>query len=298
MSVHETSIDRDLNKFMLTSETLNRALRIDNFKPVSVYQTMHDKLEKSNNVGAVVPEPNSSYNTNTGIKTTTHMPIPTPIPMSKSPPTNASINPVDKMTDFSSSFFIPKEKDGLFWCFYIIKYGFSAYEYPGATSFVNEKDEKFKLIEMLREKKQILKSKKIKNIKEEVENDLANKPKIGMKTFIALCIAENINILFIHKRKCFELLCDGGDPSVYHIIHWHENPEKYCYEMNATKEVVDKYKNTLFAWESLEKPLKAISSYKMEELQEICKKLGLEKKVENLQKKNKKDLYELVLMNL
>ena len=96
-----------------------------------------------------------------------------------------------------SSFFIPQEKDGLFWCFYVIKNGFAAYEYPGATSFVNEKAEKFKLIESLRTKKQVLKTKKIKNIKEDVEDDLANKSKIGMKTFIALCAADNINILFI-----------------------------------------------------------------------------------------------------
>ena len=63
-----------------------------------------------------------------------------------------------------TSFFIPQEKDGLFWCFYVIKNGFAAYEYPGATSFVNEKSEKFKLIESLRTKKQVLKTKKIVKI--------------------------------------------------------------------------------------------------------------------------------------
>jgi len=195
-----------------------------------------------------------------------------------------------------SSFFIPQEKDGLFWCFYVIKNGFAAYEYPGATSFVNEKTEKFKLIEYLRTKKQILKTKKIKNIKEDVEDDLANKNKIGMKTFIALCAADNINILFIHKRKCFELVCEEDSP--FHVIHWQENPEKYCYEMNATTEVLDKYRSTLFKWESLEKPLKAMTYYKVDELMELCKKLGLEEKMSTTGKKTKKDLYELLIMNL
>ena len=198
--------------------------------------------------------------------------------------------------NIDSSFFIPQEKDGLFWCFFVIKNGFSAYEYPGATSFVNEKDIKFKLIESLRTKKQILKTKKIKNIKEDVEDDLANKNKIGMKTFIALCAVENINVLFIHKRKCFELMCEEDNP--FHVIHWQENPEKYCYEMNLSKEALDKYRNTLFKWESLEKPLKAMSSYKADELMELCNKLGLQEKVENLIKKTKKDLYELLIMNL
>ena len=195
-----------------------------------------------------------------------------------------------------SSFFIPQEKDGLFWCFYVIKNGFAAYEYPGATSFVNEKAEKFKLIESLRTKKQVLKTKKIKNIKEDVEDDLANKSKIGMKTFIALCAADNINILFIHKRKCFELMCEDDNP--FHVIHWQENPEKYCYEMNASKEVLDNYRNTLFKWESLEKPLKAMTSYKVDELMDLCKKLGLEEKMNTAGKKTQKDLYELLIMNI
>lgn len=204
------------------------------------------------------------------------------------------VDEIKKKTD--SSFFIPQEKDGLFWCFFVIKNGFAAYEYPDATSFVNEKAEKFRLIESLRTKKQILKTKKIKNIKEDVEDDLANKSKIGMKTFIALCAAENINVLFIHKRKCFELMCEEDNP--FHVIHWQENPEKYCYEMNLSKEALDKYRNTLFKWESLEKPLKAMSAYKADELIELCKKLGLQEKVDNLIKKTKKDLYELLIMNL
>lgn len=204
------------------------------------------------------------------------------------------INESKKKSD--SSFFIPQEKDALFWCFFVIKNGFAAYEYPGTTSFVNEKAEKFKLIESLRTKKQILKTKKIKNVKEDVEDDLANKSKISMKSFIALCAAENINVLFIHKRKCFELMCEEDNP--FHVIHWYDNPEKYCYEMNLSKEALDKYRNTLFKWESLEKPLKAMSSYKSDELMELCNKLGLQEKVDNLNKKTKKDLYELLIMNL
>jgi len=203
---------------------------------------------------------------------------------------------VIKKPEEVSTFFMPQEKDGLFWCFFVIKNGFSAYEYPGTTSFVNEKALKFKLIETMRENKHVLKTKKIKNIKEDVEDELANKSKIGMKTFIALCASENINVLFIHKKKCFELVSVEENP--FHVIHQHDNPEKYCYEMNVTKEAVDKYRNTLFRWESVEKPLKAISAYKSDELFDMCKKLGLEEKIENLNKKTKKDLYELLIMNL
>ena len=86
-----------------------------------------------------------------------------------------------------------------------MKNGYSDYEYPGTTTFAREKELKFQYIEMLRSNKQLLKTKKIKNLREDIEDELANKEKIGMKTFIALCVASNLNILFIHKKKCFQL---------------------------------------------------------------------------------------------
>ena len=195
-------------------------------------------------------------------------------------------------------FFYPKEKDQLFWCYFIIHHGFSKYEYPGTTYFVNEKTEKFKCIEHMRNNKQQLKVKKIKNIREDVEDELANKQVIGMKTFIALCIAYNINIMYIHKRKCFELIFDEQSP-VY-VVHCKDNSDssacKYCYEMNPTSEQIAVYRNTLFKWESVEKPLKAMSAYKLDELQDLCKKMDLD--TSDNKYKTKKDLYELLLLNL
>ena len=193
-------------------------------------------------------------------------------------------------------FFYPREKDQLFWCFFIIQNGFEKYEYPDATSFVNEKTTKFKLIEHMRNNKQQLKSKKIKNIKEDVEDELANKQTIGMKTFIALCISHNINIMYIHKRKCFELVFDEQMPTyVVHCINNNDSSAyKYCHEQNVTKEQLDKYRTDYFNWESVDKPLKAMSSYKLDELVELCKRMELPE----LSNKNKKNLYEQLLMNI
>lgn len=193
-------------------------------------------------------------------------------------------------------FFFPKEKDQLFWCFYIIKNGFEKYDYPGTSTFVNEKSEKFKQIEHLRNNKQQLKVKKIKNIKEDVEDELANKQVIGMKTFIALCISNNINIMYIHKRKCFEIIFD--ELSNIHVVHCINNSDSsgynYCYEENCSKEQIDKYRNDYFKWECIDKPLKAISSYKLDELNELCKKSG----INNIENKKKINLYELLLQHL
>uniref|UniRef100_A0A6C0B0K5 Uncharacterized protein n=1 Tax=viral metagenome TaxID=1070528 RepID=A0A6C0B0K5_9ZZZZ len=195
-------------------------------------------------------------------------------------------------------FFIPKEKDQLFWCYFIIHHGFIKYEYPGTTSFVNEKTEKFKCIDLLRLNKQQLKIKKIKNIKEDVEDELANKQSIGMKTFIALCVASNINIMYIHKYKRFEIIFDETQP--IHVVHCIPNKDlsyfNYKYEMNPTKEQIEEYRNTLFSWENVDKPLKAMSAYKLNELQDLCEKFKFDK--DTLKQKTKKELYEYLIMNI
>ena len=206
-------------------------------------------------------------------------------------------------------FFTPNQKDTLFWCFYIIKYGMTEYEYMGNTSFTKEKEEKFKFIDFLRLNVRLLKEKKMKNIKEDIEDELANKEIINMKTFISLCIVYKFNILFIHNRKCYDLLSMEGDP--YHVIHYITNnstnnskkngnnkSQYYSYELNTSQEKLNHYKNTYFNWECIHKPLKSITAYKLEELVEICKKMDLQDKMNELSKINKKDVYEIIVMNI
>jgi len=194
----------------------------------------------------------------------------------------------------SDVLFYPEQTDQLFWCFYIIKNGFSSYEYPGNTSFTNEKSEKFKCIELLREKKNILKDKKIKNVKEDVEDELANKERIGMKTFIALCAVNNINILYIHNRKCFSNI-NTNDPTI-HVVH--SLPyNKYCYESKVSAEKIDDYKINYFNWENIDKPLRSMSYYTLDDLMTLCKK-SLLIGVADEKKKTKKDLYEMLVTYL
>jgi len=195
--------------------------------------------------------------------------------------------------------FYPKQKDALFWCYFILKNGFSAYEYqPETTSFASEKESKFAAIEMLRAHKQDLKTHKIKNIKEHVEDELINKERIGMKTFIALCIGSRINVLFIHKRKCFDLVCNLDLDAKTHIVVCQDNfkcPSKYGLEMDLEKDKIAYYMENYFKWESVDKPLKAMGSYKSEELAVLCKKIGLDF---SQGQKTKKEMYELLIVNM
>ena len=189
----------------------------------------------------------------------------------------------------------PRQKDTLFWCFYILKYGISNYEMEiGNQHFVVEKKEKIQYVETIRTKKEILKLHKIKPISE-VEFDLANNEQISIKTFFSLCAIENINAMIIDKRKKYELLCND-DPKVF-VLHKNE-ANQYSIQFEATPEQLQNYRDNYYSVEGFESKLKAMSSYKLDDLVELCRKLDItipEKNNEG-KKMGKKDIYELLVM--
>jgi len=197
----------------------------------------------------------------------------------------------------------PKQKDSLFWCFYILKHGFFNYEMEiNNQYFVVEKNEKFKYIDLIRKNKDLLKIHKIKPLTE-LEDDLANKDKISIKTFFALCILENINVLLVNKRKVYELLCiDIDDKHPINIVHRNSELYEHSIELDVTEEIIKKYRETYYKMSSFDVTLKSIGSYKLEELTNLCKKLDINidecnKKKEN-KKITKKDIYELLVLNI
>jgi hypothetical protein len=192
-------------------------------------------------------------------------------------------------------YYKPKQKDSLFWCFYILKHGLSNYEMEiGNQHFVVEKKEKFKYVELLRDPKikDKLKIHKIKPLTL-LEDDLANQDRISVKTFFALCVQENLNVVLIDKRKIYEIQTTD-DPKI-HIIHRNSTTYEHHIELDIAN--IKTYKETYYKMESFDVSLKAISSYKLDELTDLCKQLDININSDK-KKKTKKDIYELLIQNL
>ena len=111
-----------------------------------------------------------------------------------------------KSTD---NIFFPKEKDSLFWCFYIALHGIHEYDMIH-NFFTKEKEIKYSWIEELRGKKEILKP--IKISKATVEDELANCQRITMATIKAMCHLFDINIFYIDNKKFYEIITDANKP--------------------------------------------------------------------------------------
>lgn len=189
----------------------------------------------------------------------------------------------------------PNQKDTLFWCFYILKNGYSKYEMEiNNAYFVTEKNEKFKYIKEVRQQKDLLKLHKIKPLSE-IESDLTNSEKITLKSFFSLCILENLNVIVIDNRKYYECILND-DPTI-HVICKDNDTKEYYIELNLSKDKINYYKDNYYKILNFETSLKSISSYKVEDLHEMCKKLNIDISKSSNKKKTKKELYELIVMN-
>jgi hypothetical protein len=210
----------------------------------------------------------------------------------------------DKTPVLNTNIYKPMKKDSLFWCFYILKYGFSKYEMDiGSQHFLIEKTEKYANIDLLRtkENKDLLKINKIKPLSD-LEDDLANKERISIKTFFALCVIEKMNILLVDNRKIYQSI--NNDSPIINVIHRNSKTYEHHIELNVSNEAITEFREKYYNVSGFDKALKSMTAYKVDELQDICKQLNINildnaKGTVNAKPKKltKKDIYELIIQN-
>lgn len=198
------------------------------------------------------------------------------------------IQVVNKPDNENNDFFLPGDKDTLFWCFYIMKYGKEDYDMLPSRNIVVEKKLKIECITNMRENKLKLKSHKGMALSH-AENSLLNEKAIDMQTFMSLCIIEGMSVMYLYKNTYYEMNLDTDEYTNIKTITRLDNPLKYGYEF---KENCQNIRDTYYKVDNLNKPIKAMSSYKIDELLDFCNKLKIELKEG---KKRKKDMYELLI---
>jgi hypothetical protein len=201
-----------------------------------------------------------------------------------------------KENDKKQTIFYPKENDSLFWCYFIIKNGEIKYETLNNKNIVITKQLKIDLINKIRDNKSIVKTYKFDTISN-IENNIVNDNYINIKSIMTLCAIEKINLIFISKKTYFELLmCDNKPIYIIREKLLHNNYTKnYGFEL-ANNDTIEEIRNTLYKIDNLYKPIKIISSYKLQDLIDICDKLAIEiiNKDTN-KKKTKNELYETII---
>lgn len=207
----------------------------------------------------------------------------------------------NKSTDTknASKFTDIMEKDTLFWCFYIMKYGYEEYVHS-TKRFTIEKQEKISAIQTIKKNKQLLKTLKLK--KGEIETDILNSEVISLPSFFALCAYNNINCFIIDGRKYFEVTNDDkeqsdGEPKQYSIVY--KKDKKYYMDVSLSdediKSKIETYRSNYYKIENINKPIKAFSTCSQQDLRKICENLQISITDSEGKKLIKKEMYSEIL---
>ena len=195
-------------------------------------------------------------------------------------------------------FLVPKFDDTLFWCYYIMKNGLSAYEMIHGDGYKDSFEQKIELVYKIRENKELLKQHKWK--RNAIEDELVNHKQITVSAFMCICAIQKFNVVYIDNRKIYTLIENVEDlSSNLNIVEKTENG--FALFLGANEDKYKKYTESIEKYwkiDNFNKPLRGISSYKVKDLQNICKKLGLDILNENKTRKSKKILYQMIRAHL
>jgi len=228
------------------------------------------------------------------------------------PRNRVQINYSKKYSKYNEPFKINNHKnfaDKLFWIFYKIINNLNDSDLEHINSFKIMKEFKINSVEKLKNQKNILKDYKIQ--KSAVEDDLTNNEKISFKTFHALCVLYLVNVILIRDNNTYCVLCTNNDEKVINLQNYKllkitnvkmssqfNNFDIELVNNSTTEEELQKILKSYYAIENLEKPLKAFSSYKLDDLVSLAEKLNINVYDEHTKKKKKQELYENILQKL
>jgi len=202
----------------------------------------------------------------------------------------------------------PKQQDTLFWCLYIMNYGYNDYLQIAHNYGVKELEEKQNISKFMKENVVRIKNTNYKltnvAIQEVLSELLTSQKETSLLCLIVMIVYYNINILIINENtKCMlEFWCnkdripsinnsnEDGDALTYVLYKTDNGKYKLQYENIGSFQIND-LKEKYVVLESYNKYIKAISNYKVEELEDMAKKFGV---FDETKKYKKAELYELV----
>ena len=210
-----------------------------------------------------------------------------------------------KQTD---EFIEPRQHDTLFWCLYILHHGYNDYIQVERNYGVKELEEKQKIFNFVKANPHKMKNTnyKITNVAlQEIQSELMTVQKqTSMISLIAMLVYYNINLLVIDATEKTMLefwvnkedipnmnTTSNEDSALTYVLHKSKlGKYKLQIENIATSKIFE-MKDKYVVLDSYLKPLKSMTNYKVEDIEQLARKLG----IFNENKKYKKtELYQMV----
>lgn len=197
--------------------------------------------------------------------------------------------------------FSPRNTDTLFWCAYVLHHGEAEYNMIGRKFKTIEIQEKQYILEHLSKNRENIKSilktldYKWSNVRfQETQSELMLNKKTSWASFHAMCIFYKLNAILVQDNIYLEFRTNETDP----CYKFTRNVDGFV-SVNTTPMIISEYhhiKNTKFRFNyGQDKLLKGISTYKIPELEEIARKVGV---ILQLEKPKKTDWYNGIIEKL
>jgi len=208
------------------------------------------------------------------------------------------LTPKNNVVSESSNFFVPFQKDKLFWCFYVILFGMEVYESNLSHSFTIERKLRIESIEKMGTMSQKIKETKIKRA--DLENELLSNNDISLKSLYALCVIHSISLIIISGKKYYVFDFDSTAPNsdkckIKNIIYKQPNGD-FSICKSVSPDYISNLVDSLYLIENVNKPIKPPSAYLLTDLKELCNKMDIPTTDANGKQKTKNKLYEDVLL--
>jgi hypothetical protein len=195
--------------------------------------------------------------------------------------------------------FQPRQSDTLFWCLYVIHHGMDEYLNIGHNYGVKELEEKQRLAAFINNNKSKVKGTnyKVTNvlIQEILSELLTSQKETSLHVLIALTVFYGINILIVDAddRCMLEFLSSKEiDECSQTYVLYKDKYGKYSVQLEwvSSSQMAD-MRNKYIVLENYLRPMKAISTYKVDELVELARKLCI---YDENKKYKKSELYDAV----
>lgn len=190
----------------------------------------------------------------------------------------------------------PKQKDSLFWCVFIAKHGYQEYLEIQNHYSSRQMDLQKKICKYIKENTHLLKTINIRITKamvQEIISDLMTEiKKTSIYVLYVYAFYFQLNIIIMHpNEKCFLKVFTENENYENTIILLQKNEQEQYTLLNdnlSLQEYIDLYNNK-YCIENHIRPLKAISNYKVFDLDEIAEKLDLDFEDKPMRKQEKYD---------
>ena len=206
--------------------------------------------------------------------------------------TPIEVNITKKKTDY----FYPSLdcKDTLFWCWISHHYGFQEYELNKNDLYNYEINKKFEYVTYIRSNKLLLKSLKLNRTK--LEENLLDDNGMNLGLFTFICLVHKYNVIYTDNYMYYEYIDDFN--TEYIMINKRNNKYGLYTKEKVTKENLESFKKNKWIVESITKPLRAVGSYKVAEIKEICNIMNIETMKTEKKSYTKNELYEKIKQHI